>query len=220
MSEVITNIGWFLAGAFVMLLVLLALGERPGSRDVDAPAEPVALPDLVPVPVPVVAEPEPAVEPTEVVVPMLVVPPWTEPAEPEPVPVPAGWHDRLEVESMKVVPPWPDVVDDGPGLKPGPGHRRRLELESAPLAPASLPKYPSLVRFKDWDLDDPDRTQMMGIVGGVTADDLDVDLGAPQPLPGFEVDEAARRRLSLPPELIAGVSAPLPSRHAKAEVSA
>jgi hypothetical protein len=188
MSEVITNIGWFLAGAFVMLLVLLALGERPGSRDVDAPAEPVALPDLVPVPVPVVAEPEPAVEPTEVVVPMLVVPPWTEPAEPEPVPVPAGWHDRLEVES-------------------------------APLF-GGLPAHVSLWRFDGWNLNDPDRTQMMGIVGGVTADDLDVDLGAPQPLPGFEVDEAARRRLSLPPELIAEVSASLPSRHAKAEVSA
>lgn len=187
MSAIITNIGWFLAGAFFMLLCLLALAER---RD-DVPAEPVTRPEPVPepVPVPVAAvevEPEPAAEPAETVVPMKVIPVWPKRVE-EPEPVPVAW-------------------------------RRRLELETAPMC-GRLPAHESTWRFDGWKLDDPQRTQMMPIIGGVVADELDMDLGEPKPLPGFEVDPGAHKRLSLSDELIAEVTASLPSRQ-KAGVSA
>jgi hypothetical protein len=123
------------------------------------------------------------------------------------------------VEPMKVVPPWPDVVDDGPGLKPGPGHRRRLELESAPLAPESLPKYPSLVRFKDWDLDDPDRTSAWPVLRGVDAMDLDVDLPEPQQLPGFEVERTARKRFEVRDPALAEAAKLLPRKPRKAKAA-
>lgn len=182
MSDIIINVGWFLAGAFFMLLCLLALAER---RD-DAP-EPVTLPEPVPEPVaPAEVEPEPAVEPVETVVPMKVIPPWPKRVE-EPEPVPVAW-------------------------------RARLERETAPLF-GRLPEHVSTWRMPSWILDDPERTQTMRIIGGVVAEEPDVDLGEPKPLPGFEVDPAAHRRLSLSEELIAEVTASLPSRR-KAEVSA
>lgn len=181
MNPVLTNIGFFLAGAIVMLVVLLALGERRDNRN-DVPAEPEPTPEPV---APVVAEPEPAAVPVVAVAPK-VIPPWPKRVE-DPDPVPVAW-------------------------------RARLEQETAPLF-GKLPDHESVWRMPSWNLDDPFRTQMMRIIGGVPADELDVDLGDPQPLPGFEVDEAARRRLSLPPELVAEVTAALPSRE-KAEVSA
>jgi hypothetical protein len=187
MNEIVTNIGWFTAGAIAMLVFLLALGER--RHDVP-PAEPVILPEPQPVPEPAEAvEPEPAPSPVVAVAPMLVIPPWpTRVGDPDPVPVPVAW-------------------------------RSRLALETAPLC-GRLPAHESTWRHDDWKLDDPDRTQMMRIIGGVHADELDVNLGEPQPMPGFEVSPGDRRRLSLSEDLIAEVTASLPSRRAKAEVSA
>lgn len=182
MTDLITNAGFFVAGLIVMLVFLLALGERRDNRNA-APALSQVRPEPLPVPLPVAeAEPEP-----EPVVSMTVIPPWPERVE-DPDPVPVAW-------------------------------RARLELEEAPLF-GRLPDHVSVWRYQDWHLDDPYRTQMMRIIDGVAEDDLDVDLGEPQPLPGFEVSAADRRRLSLPDELIAEVTAALPSRKAKAEVSA
>lgn len=117
------------------------------------------------------------------------------------------------VVPAKVIPPWPKRAEEP--IPVPMAWRRRVELESAPMF-GRLPAHESTWRFDGWKLDDPGRTQMMSIIGGVDADDLDVDLAEPKPLPGFEVDPAERRRLSLSDGLIAEVTT---SRH-RAEVSA
>lgn len=189
MNDFVTSFGWFAAGAFAMLLFLLFLGERrDASQDRrEVPAEPVVLPQPLDLwPEPVAAA-EVAQEPT------------VEPAE--------------TVVPMEVIPPWPKLVEEP---EPVPvAWRRRAELEAAPMF-GGLPAHESVWRFDGWNLDDPDRTQMMRIIDGVDADDLDMDLGEPKPLRGFEVDPAARRGLSLSEELIADVT----TSRRKAEVSA
>jgi hypothetical protein len=46
-----------------------------------------------------------------------------------------------------------------------------LELESAPMAPR-LPKCPSLVNFKDFNLADPEHTAAWQIIGGYDEEDM------------------------------------------------
>jgi hypothetical protein len=97
--------------------------------------------------------------------------------------------DPVTAPPMLVIPANGRQVEDEPGVHPGPGWRRSLELEAAPLAPA-LPKCPSLVNFRPWKWEDA-RTGAFPAIG----DELDVDSEVPpRQLPGFEVDESARAR--------------------------
>ncbi len=101
---------------------------------------------------------------------------------PEPAPVPP------------VVPPWRERdLTDEPAALPGPAiWRSHIDAEVAPMCPP-LPAYPSLAKFRPFNLADPQHTGAWPVIGGL--DELDLEATSkPVQMPGFEVDVAAHKR--------------------------
>lgn len=91
----------------------------------------------------------------------------------------------------------------------------RREVEAAPVPvfdSTPLPDHDSVWRFKPFNLDDPQRTGAWPIVRGVDAQDLDMEEEPPKQLPGFEVEESARKRFQISSEVLREVAENLPKK--------